>query len=168
MIFNEAAFVLPQTIEHDLYESFLSFARKHQSDEITLHCRGDGGCTDTAFAVTEIIKAHGNVTGLLLGTSHSSSSTIFASCQRRYITAESVFAVHGVSFDLNHSCDQQTLGELAAEGDEVNTRLAIAYAEASSWKFNEWLRLLKRHSGASYYRMPSHEMIAAGLAKLVA
>lgn len=167
MIFNDNAFVLPQMIEHDLYESFLSFARERQNDEITLHCRGDGGDTDTALAMNEIIRAHGNVTGILVGTSHSSSSTIFASCQQRYITEQSIFSVHGVTYNLEHSCNQQTLDELAEEGGWVNARIATIYAEASTWGFNQWLQLLKRHSGASYYRMPSHEMVSTELAKLM-
>src|SRR5688572_30087298 len=89
--------ILSEEIEHDTYVLLLE-ALLHLGDKpLTLHCHGNGGISAVSRAMVDLIRQHGNVTGLMAGECNSSHGIVWASCQQRYVYPHGALGVHMVA-----------------------------------------------------------------------
>jgi ATP-dependent protease ClpP protease subunit len=137
--------VLPEDIEHSTYTLLLE-ALLHLGDKpLTLYCRGNGGSTRSAMAMVDLIRQHGNVTGLLPGEANSSHGIVFAACQHRFVYPHARLGIHKVSWDgLSTRIDNDTL-RLIAEDYEISDRVnARILAKASSHSEEWWYDMIQK------------------------
>lgn len=91
--------VFPQSIDHETYTLIANAVLTERADDITLHMFCDGGESDSARAIAELIRFHGNVTAIMWGGCMSSAITVFAACQHRYLAKEAHIGLHMVGIN---------------------------------------------------------------------
>ncbi len=157
----------PPKIEDEAYEQMtwaLHLGRAlHPDKPLELRCYGEGGDSYAMLAIVNLIRADGNVDGVLVGDAGSASSVIWASCQRRYVHPLASLNVHGarqVGGGWNSQAERAWLESL----EWVDTRIADIYAAASDKAASWWLEKMAAGHGACSL-MPAEEIVAIGMAR---
>lgn len=135
--------ILPGEIDHDAYSMIVEAALLYPDDEIDLYCGGDGGLVRDSFAIVDVIKRHGNFTGLLAGMAYSSHADIWAGCNVRYCYPMSGIGLHRVKFSSGDSFkDARYFGLKAEEGNALDGMIAGLFADASNADASIWMKII--------------------------
>lgn len=120
---NHNVIILPDNINHDFYSFMVEAVIMYPDNEINMYCRGDGGSTRSAVAIVDLIKQHGNFTGLLAGEANSSHVTVWAGCTRRYVYPNAAIGVHKISWDLDNIIVTSEVAKTLMDDYEVSERI---------------------------------------------
>jgi ATP-dependent protease ClpP protease subunit len=98
--------ILPARITHETYAMVAeSLVRREKA--IRLLVNGTGGEISSAFAMVDLIREHGQVTGLLLGEADSSHGVIWLACRHRYVYPSAALGVHMPALERHGYVDSQ-------------------------------------------------------------
>ena len=132
--------ILPEEIDHSAYKMVLEAALKWPGQEIDLYCRGDGGFIRDAFAIIDVIRQHGNFTGLLTGMAFSSHADIWVACNKRYVYPLGAIGLHQVKIATSEQYkDALYLNKKVQEGRRLDKMIASLFAGASKKSFDDWV-----------------------------
>lgn len=136
--------ILPEEIDHDTYHMIVEAALLYPDDEIDLYCRGQGGDSGDALGIVDIIKHHGNFTGLLLGDAASSHAIIWAGCANRYCFDNSRLGLHSVVTTFSPPyMDSRALLQSSKKSEETDRANAQILADSSKEDITYWLGLIQ-------------------------
>lgn len=167
--------VLPADITADTYTMLAETLILRQHQPITMLCAGDGGDSDAAVRIIDLICAHGAVTGILPGGAYSSHAAIFAACGKRYVYPKARFGVHAIALaGAPARVDAKYARQLANDMDATNRVFITVMAEACSehpWRsVKHWERNVFREAGSGSYKLFGSEHLVSmlGMARPIA
>lgn len=163
---KHGALILPEEIEHSTYVLLLEALLHVGGKPLVLYCRGNGGSSRSAAAMVDLIRQHGNVTGLLPGEANSSHGIVFASCQQRYIYPHARLGIHQVSWDgLSTRIDNPTLKLIARDYRMSDTANAAILSDASNRSPEWWLKMIKKAGSGGIIHFHAPELREMELAR---
>jgi len=166
--------VLPDEINHAAYElvvESLHFARHCGHDRVVMYCAGFGGEMPSALAIVDLVRAHGNVVGLLPGQANSSHATIWLGCAERYVYPMGEMGIHEVRYDVadNTKLDARHARNFEGEMKSYNERLATLLSEACDehdvYSVGHWRTVLHQVGASGYHHYDAEYLIMCGIAK---
>ena len=166
--------VLPADITADTYTMLAETLILRQQQEITLLCAGDGGDSDIAVRIIDLIRAHGGVTGILPGGAYSSHAAIFAACANRYVYPNARLGVHTVALAGSPArADAKYIRQLANDMDATDAVFAETMANACStspWSDERHWEQIFQQAGSGSFRLFGSEHLVSmmGMAKPIA
>jgi ATP-dependent protease ClpP protease subunit len=107
---------------------------------IRLIVNSNGGSVIDAIAINNIIKARGDVTGVVYGIAASAATIILMACSKIEMPENTFLMIHGVSTYMYGQADD--LREYADVMDKMNATLANTYAARTGQTIdvvNEWM-----------------------------
>lgn len=158
-------FILPDVIDHAAYEALAELLLTEQAP-LRLYCAGDGGSIRDALAMVDLIRAHGDVLGMLAGTAASCHGVIWAGCARRIVYPNAVLGVHKVGYaELNRGFDTHTAGLLMSELDQYEHLNAQIFARASNQSVQWWKQQIQAPGSQEYRIFTAEDLINLGMAR---
>lgn len=147
-----AVLMLPEVIDHDAYQMVLEACLMRQDKGIHLFCRGDGGSSRDAYAIIDVIRDHGNVTGFLPGDACSMHAIIWAACAKRFVYPLGTIGLHMVALNHIDHIDAKYAARIAGEYEATDRRNARILADACTsaglqFGVDFWLNTIQ-HSGS--------------------
>ena len=168
LLTERGVLVLPQEIEHETYEVVLEALLIAAGKEVRLHCNGDGGNSRAALAMVDLIRQHGQVTGLLAGMASSSHGVIWAGCTRRFVYPMGCIGLHMVGWNaFNSRIDSVTAAQIAHEYDAGDRQNAEVFAAASIMPCDYWYKLLRDTGSGHVVTFEAVKLIEMGMARPV-
>lgn len=166
LIDERGLIVLPDTIEPELFELFVYAMHIRESKPITVYCRSDGGDARTGEAVAELIRLHGDVTGIIHGACLSAAVTIFAACQRRFACEFAWLGLHTGAFGSDgYRMDEPELDALKKEIAKSDRMQAKLLQRASNASFDLWLGKIQSANHRAVIMVESDDLFLYELAK---
>jgi ATP-dependent protease ClpP protease subunit len=158
--------ILPESIEHPDYVDFAERLLELGDVPVTLYCSGSGGSTRDGLAIVDLIEAHGNVTGVLIGAAMSVHGMIWAACQTRIITPRAMLGVHKAGFTTQErGVDTMTARLMIKRLAFYEEHLARILSAASN-KNKEWWRDVIERAGSDEFEVfGADELIALDMAQ---
>lgn len=161
--------ILPEVIDHDSYTLLLEALLHVANKSLVLHCRGDGGGSRAARAMVDLIRQHGNVTGLLAGEANSSHAVIWSACQQRYVYPYGAMGVHMVAFDsITTRVDSQVLSQIAADYARMDMENAHIFAEASNHSPEWWYEVIQKAGSGGLTMFTAQQLLLMDMARPIA
>lgn len=137
--------ILPEEINHDVYELIVEAAIRYSDDEIDLYCNGEGGYSGDAFAIVDVIKSHGKFVGLLLGAVVSSHALVWAACPTRYFYQSGKLGLHRVIVgSISAPMDGGSLQQKADNHAHIDRASSDIFAGASNRESQQWYDMIAR------------------------
>lgn len=170
LLMEDDIIILPEEINHDTYVLLLRLLHSGRNKAIDLYCRGDGGSSRDALAMADLIRAHGEVTGLLAGAANSSHATIWASCATRYVYPLATIGLHRVSWSEVPHVDARSARLVSAEFEATDRCIAGILAGAAKPEYNSdyWWTLLQDTGSRGVQEFTAQQMIDMGMALPIA
>lgn len=145
LLTERGVLVLPSVIEHETYEMMLEALLIMAGRDVRLFCRGNGGDSDSALAIVDLIREHGKVIGLLAGGASSSHAVIWASCSERFIYPLASIGIHKVAWEsIETRVDADNAQLLAAKYDRYDRANAEILAAASNESVFWWSEMFRQ------------------------
>lgn len=158
--------VLPEEIDHAAYVLMVEALLESADRDVRLYCRGDGGGTWAAMAIIDLIRAHGQVTGLLPSMAASSHGVIWAACPRRYVYPSGRLGIHKIAWNaIDTRQDSHSLNNIAAEWQQSEQEIAAIYAAASNKTQREWYAAMQSTGSSGLRTFTAPQLIALGMAR---
>ncbi len=161
---NYGVHALPYRIDYNAYVNLMHFLTNCDGESVTLYCAGAGGLTDYAFAMVDLIKRHGDVTGYLVGTAYSCHSLIFSACQHRYVTPHSAIATHQPSFEVTGGT-ADVIHRAAFRLGRIERQIVDLYVSASNQDAEWWGAFMKNDLEGDFRFLEASNMIAIEMAQ---
>lgn len=163
---GDSTYILPNQIGHEDYQIAAKVLLSNPQAQIILYCAGDGGSVRDAFAIVDLIRAHGNVVGMLAGTACSCHSIIWASCSQRYVYPYAVLGIHKVGYgELGRGLDTKTALQLIDELGTHERYMAEIYASASNKSIQWWHKAIQEAGRDEYRLLTSAELVSMAMAR---
>jgi ATP-dependent protease ClpP protease subunit len=162
---SHGLFVMPSEIDHEAFKLVVYVCALYAHKPLKFHCAGDGGDTASALGIVDIIREHGNVTGLLAGEANSSSGVIFAGCAHRYIYPYGSIGVHGCAMNQLNTVDVAYARTWMTELETTDRAIAKVFSDASNAPCEFWLEMILRQGGQGYTRHNAQFLIECRMAK---
>lgn len=165
---EKGVLVLPKEVEHEMFALVVEACAYFPDKPLTFHCRGDGGDTASALAIVDVIRAHGQVTGVLAGEANSSHGVIFAACAKRYVYPFGSIGVHACAMNELHTVDAAYARTWFMELESTDKQVAQILASAcTSAACNEtyWFNKISTQGGQGFSRIFAPQIIACGMAR---
>lgn len=161
--------ILPDEINHGVFQLVLTATLARPDKPITLYCRGDGGDSCAALALVDVIQRHGQFIGLLPGEANSSHSVMWAACEQRYIFPGGSIGLHRCArIELQH-VDAGYARRAADEFDRIDRQCArvMAGACANQETHGEsfWYDVIDRTGSRGLTFFNAEFLIECGMAK---
>lgn len=157
-------FVMPSEIDHDAFKLVVYVCALYDKP-LTFHCHGDGGDTAAAFGIVDVMRQHGNITGLLAGEANSSSGVIFAACTHRYVYPHGTLGVHGCTMSQLNTVDLAYAHTWMKELETTDRKMAQIFSDATNAPFEFWVEMITRQGGQGYTRLETQFLIECGMAR---
>lgn len=161
-LLEQGVIVLPYIIEHETYAMMVEALMMHPKP-LKLYCRGGGGDVASAFAIIDLIREHGNVSGMLLGEANSSHGVIWAGCQKRYVYPNGVLGVHMPSQQWQGAVDSREAWLLALEMERYENQIAELYKSICS-KEVDWKQAMAATGSSGMRFLDASWLIENGMA----
>jgi ATP-dependent protease ClpP protease subunit len=144
---NRKTIIIPENIDHDSYSLIVEAAVLYPDDEIDLYCRGDGGYSNDAFAMVDVIRKHGRFVGHLVGAAASSHGVVWASCAIRYVYPFGKLGVHRVVKNmLPDNLTSDHLSQMAESNHQVDQAMALIFESSSNLDYSKWRKIIDEYS----------------------
>ena len=162
---KHSVFVMPAEINHEVFKLVVYVCTLYADTPLAFHCQGDGGDTTAGLGIVDIIRHHGQITGLLAGEANSCSGAIFAGCAVRYVYPHGSVGVHGCAMNDLTRVDASYARTWLRELDKVDIQIAQIFADASTIPYDDWVTKIAAQGGAGYTRVHAEDLVACGMAK---
>lgn len=161
--------ILPDEIEHDTYVTLLEALLHVGDNPLVLHCHGNGGISAVSRAMVDLIRQHGNVTGLMAGECNSSHGVVWSSCSRRYVYPHGALGVHRVAkSQLSTRTDAQTFEQFAVDFNRMDMENAHILADASNHSPEWWYDVIKQAGSGGITMFTAQQLILMEMARPIA
>lgn len=172
MLTERGVIVLPETIEHETYRDVLALLLLAETawvdKPIRMFCAGNGGSAPAAIAIVDLIRAHGNVIGMLAGQADSSHAVIWAGCKARYIYPYGSIGVHCLKWDgLPERQDRQSMRHRENELLIGEAAIAAVIGDACDAEHGSdfWLEAMRKAGSDGVKLFTSGEVLMMGMAR---
>lgn len=159
--------ILPEDITHETYALVVEATLVRTGKPILMHCHGEGGDSCAAGAIVDIVRHHGDFTGILAGEANSCHGIIFAACAKRYVHPGGIVGVHRVAREtLNHVSAEYAMAHYQ-DLESHDRRNAQIYASACQGSFvweKFWFDMISENPRA-LKRLDASYLIECGMAK---
>jgi ATP-dependent protease ClpP protease subunit len=160
---------LPHDIDHEAYEMVLYRLTQgrmlHPDMPLRLFCHGNGGFTYDALAMVDLIRADGNVDGMLTGSAASMSAVVWAACARRFVYPNGRIGIHPVSSGHSDG-DRRIFHAEMEELEALDNRICQIFGDASSERGSVWWHSRLYEDGDLKWLL-ADELMGIGMAKPV-
>lgn len=164
-VFQNQVMLMPRFIEQETYLHMLVHVINHLKEPLYLFCDGFGGSVDHAFAIIDICKYHGDVSGILLGSALSAHAAVWAGCSKRYVFPHSSIGVHSVNWQgdsmltVNHA---RYIHKTFTDAEKMNANL---FAGVSNKTSNWWYKRITTTGASEFDVLYAEELIKLEMAK---
>jgi ATP-dependent protease ClpP protease subunit len=166
---DHGTLILPEEIEHSTYRLLLETLLHVGDKPLALYCHGEGGMSATSRAMVDLIRQHGNVTGMLAGEACSAHGIVWAACRHRFVYPHGALGVHMVAkSQMSTRGDALTYEQTAADFNRMDMENAHVLAEASNHSAEWWYDLTRKTGSGGITMFTAPQLLLMEMARPIA